>query len=178
MEEVGRENFGELYDAYSQKIYRYIYYRTQHKQTTEDLTSSVFLKALEHIGRYDPTKGSFSSWLYRIAHNAVIDHYRTETHTEDIETIFDLADDTNIERDADVSRNLARVREYLNKLNPEQRNIVIMRVWDELSYKEIADITGKSEESSRMVFSRTVRKLVQDLGSLALLYMLTLFRSN
>ena len=43
MEEVGRENFGELYDAYSQKIYRYIYYRTQHTQTAEDLTSSVFV---------------------------------------------------------------------------------------------------------------------------------------
>ncbi|MEK9181005.1 MAG: sigma factor [Patescibacteria group bacterium] len=63
------ENFGQLYDQYIDKIYRFIYYRTRHKETAEDLTAQTFQKALEGVCGYNAGRGRFSSWLYQIARN-------------------------------------------------------------------------------------------------------------
>jgi RNA polymerase sigma factor (sigma-70 family) len=153
--------FGELYDLYVEKIYNFIYYRTLHKETAEDLTSLVFTKVLENIDSFNAEKGRFSTWLYQIARNTVIDHYRAFKPSEDIENAFDLASNSNVERDADVRLSLEKVEKYLKELPKEAREIIIMRVWDGLSYKEISAITGKSEASLKMLFSRSVTKLQQ-----------------
>ena len=71
------EDFGRLYDLYIKKIYNFIYYKTHHQETAEDLVSIVFTKALKKINTFD-NSGTFSAWLYRIARNTVIDHYRTK----------------------------------------------------------------------------------------------------
>lgn len=164
-------NFSSLYDLYNDKLYRFIYFRTHHKQTAEDLTSTVFMKALEHIGSYKPRKGQFSSWLYQIARNAIIDHYRTFKPSEDIENAWDLGSNVNIERDTDLKMNLEKVQSYLEGLSAQQRDIVIMRVWDGLSHKEIAEVLGITEANSKMIFSRTLGKLQKEV-SIALITLL------
>ena len=68
--------FARLYDVYVERIYRYAYYRVSDDQAAQDITSEVFLKAWEKLGTYQPGSHPFIAWLYRIAHNAVIDHYR------------------------------------------------------------------------------------------------------
>lgn len=153
------EYFGNLYDSYVRKIYDFIYYRTHHKQTAEDLTSLVFTKALENFSRYDDKKGGFSAWLYRIAKNTVIDHYRTNKPTNSLEDAWDAPAASDVLRDADTALKLEQVKKYLNKLEPLQRDIVLMRVWDGLSHKEIAEILGISEASAKMTFSRTLARL-------------------
>ncbi len=158
--------FAQVYDAYIQKIYNFIYYRTIHKETAEDLTSTTFMKALEKIGSFDAGKGSFSSWLYSIARNTLIDHYRTDRKTKSIENFWDLKSKDDVEHDVGVYRQLEDVEQYLAELKPQQRSIVIMRVWDGLSYAEIAEITGASEASCKMNFSRTIRQLRNALGGL------------
>jgi RNA polymerase sigma factor (sigma-70 family) len=75
------------------------------------------------------------------------------------EDIWDLSDKEDIERDADVSLRLEGVKEYLGRLKTEQREIVVLRVWEGMSYKEIAEATGRSEDSCKMMFSRTIRRL-------------------
>lgn len=162
------EEFGKLYDKYIKKIYDFIYYKTQHKETAEDLTSIVFTKALEGIGRFDKN-GKFSSWVYRIARNTVIDHYRTKKSDANIDDIWDLAVDdpaarrysgaSNVEVDLDAREKLEEIRRNLKKLKSEQRDIVIMRVWQEMSYAKIAEVVGKSEASCKMTFSRTIQQL-------------------
>src|SRR5690606_23089497 len=117
-----------------------IYFRVHHTETAEDLTSSVFVKALENIGQFNPSKGSFSAWVYQIARNAIIDHVRKFKPTQDIETAWDLSDGTNIPKDFDAKEQLATVQAYLKELDPHLRDIIIMRVWDGLSHKEIAEI--------------------------------------
>lgn len=154
------DSFGALYDLYADKIYKYIYYRTNHKETAEDITSLSFIKALENLASFRPEKGSFSSWLYRIAHNSVIDYYRGEKPSAVLlDETLPLADGKDIESDIDKDYLAGEAKKYLDSLSQTQREIVIMRVWDELSYKEIAEIIGKSEENCKVIFSRAIASL-------------------
>lgn len=164
------DQFALLYDEYINKIYRFIFFKTHHKETAEDLASTVFIKALENIKKYDSAKASFSVWLYSIARNTVIDHYRTGKDTVDIDGLLDLSsDELNIADKIDIDAKISEVREYLKKLTPEQREIVVLRVWEGLSYKEISAILGKSENSSKVMFSRVMSELRKEFGSIAVL---------
>lgn len=153
------ENFGELYDFYAEKIYRFIYFRLHHKETSQDLTSQTFFKALEKISTYEAAKGQFSSWLYRIAQNTLIDYFRVQKNDYNIDDIWDLKSNYDLDYDTQIKEKIQNVKEYLKDLSEEQRQIIIMRVWDGLSHKEISQIIGKSENNCKMIFSRAMAKL-------------------
>jgi RNA polymerase sigma-70 factor (ECF subfamily) len=170
--------FGILYDRYIEKIYRFIYYKTFVKETAEDLTSDVFHKAFQKISSFDAEKGTFSAWIYRIARNAVIDHYRTAKKTIDIEDVFDLAEENRNEEEHDALLTLTRVKEYLNTLTPKQRELITLRIWEERPYKEIAEILGGSEDSVKMAFSRAIRDLREKCGPFALLMLVALLAES
>lgn len=171
-----RDAFTAVYDAYIRPIYRFIYYRTHHRQTAEDLTGQTFLKAWRHIRSFDPKKGSVGSWLYRIARNTVTDHYRgSGPLTVDIADVWDISDRQDVARDASVRLELERVGHQLAGLTPEQREIVLLRVWDGLSHREIAELLGKSEASCKMLFSRTLATLRRKLGPSAVAALLLTF---
>ncbi len=169
------ERFAELYLRYSDRIYEYIYYKTMHKETAEDLLSVTFLKALDKIVSFK-TECSFQAWLYAIARNAVIDHYRKVKPEYSLEDAWGVASSGDIAFDADVASLLEEVRKYLSKLKSGHREIVIMRVWQGLSYGEIAEITGKSEAGVKMQFSRTINELRGDLQGLLAIVFLMLMR--
>ena len=152
------EGLSELYDLYVRKIYKFIYYKTLHTQTAEDLTSDVFFKALKNIDTFN-FKHKFSSWLYKIAQNTVIDHFRTYKKTENIEDVWDLADDTDLERNLDNKISFEKVKKHLDNLSAIQRGIIIMRIWHDMSYEEIAEVVGKSEANCRVIFSRSLSDL-------------------
>jgi len=168
------DQFGLLYDNYIKKIYDYLFFRTFHKETAEDLTSLVFTKALENIHQYNKTKGSFSSWLYQIAKNTLIDNTRLKKATENLDMAEHVASKENIEREISSKMELQKVQEYLKTLSEDQRDIVVMRVWDGLSYKEMSEITGKSEAALKMSFSRTVEKMSGEF--IAILILLSLLK--
>lgn len=151
--------FTLLYELYVEKIYRFVYFKTLHRETAEDITSLVFMKALEHIGDYQVAKGSFSSWLYRIAQNTVIDHYRTAKPAIDIDQVWGLAAPHNLIEEVEVKRAVEMVGEYLKLLPPASRDLLIMRLWQGLSYQEMADLTGKSEGALKMAVSRALKQL-------------------
>ncbi|MBA7604560.1 RNA polymerase sigma factor YlaC [subsurface metagenome] len=161
------EEFEKLYDSYFKKIYSFIYYRTGHKETAEDLTSQTFIKALEKIQGFNLGKGTFSAWIYCIARNKVIDHYRTRKSELDISEVWGLGKDPSL--DIETRDRIREVKNYLKKIKKEQREIVLMRVWDGLSYKEIAEITGKSETNCKMIFFRTIGKLKEEIVLLLIL---------
>lgn len=164
-----QEAFGQLYDQYFKKIYSFVYYKVSHKQSAEDLVADTFYKALANFKKFDANRGNFSSWLYKIARNSVIDHYRTTKETQDLENIPDFPE---IDNNLDKKLSLDEVREKLYKLNEIQREIIILRVWHDLSYKEIAEIVGKSEDNCKMIFSRGIKELRLSLVSLAVLFAL------
>jgi RNA polymerase sigma-70 factor (ECF subfamily) len=168
------EAFGLIYDHYIRQIYNFIYYKTLHKETAEDLTSLTFMKALKSIGGFRTGQGTFSAWLYMIARNNVKDHYRTAKNDINMDDIYDLADDTDPLVDADNTVTLEKVRSYLAKLEPEQRELVTMRLWDGLAFKEIADALGLSEANSKMIFYRTMTKLREELALIIFCLLYTL----
>lgn len=166
--------FALLYDEYVQKIYRYVYYRTHHKETAEDLTSLIFMKAFEELQRFDVKKGSFSAWIYRIARNAVIDHYRSTRSSTPLEDVWDaLRDKQDLPRDLDLQAKLKDVEAALASLPAAQREILLLRLWDGYSYKEIADMLGKGEDACKMSASRALKALRETLPLAVFLLFIT-----
>lgn len=157
-QEGDREAFGELYDAYVKRIYATIYYKTHHKETAEDLTSATFFKALDKIGSLDATR-PFGPWLYSIARNTVVDHYRSRRSTISIEDAWDLPDDSDLLKDADLHYQMREVRKHMRSLTSLQREIITLRLWEGLSYREIGEIMNTSENSAKVTFSRAMQKL-------------------
>ncbi|MDO8557074.1 MAG: sigma-70 family RNA polymerase sigma factor [Candidatus Jorgensenbacteria bacterium] len=160
------EAFGELYDRYLPKIYRFVFLKVGRKQDAEDLTHQVFMQAWEHIGNFEFQGFPFGSWLYRIASNAVIDYYRTFKRTFDIEAIPKevLAHDPELESSLDSAFSIELVRSAITKLDHDQQNVVIMRFVNDLSTKEIADILGKSEGAVRVIQHRALKQLKQHIN--------------
>jgi RNA polymerase sigma-70 factor (ECF subfamily) len=170
------DDFEILYDKYFQKIYAFIYYRVGHRETAEDLTGLAFMKAIENINKFKV--GTFSSWLYKIARNNVIDHYRTDKSKlhVDINDAFGLGCLDQGLSTLDNTVVVAQIKEFLESLPTLQRDIILMRVWDELSYKEIAEIVGKSEDSCKMAFSRAIGKVRAEFAVVLLIALVNLIK--
>lgn len=167
-----KEDFGKRYDEHVKKIYEFIYFKTHHKETAEDLTANTFMKALTNLESFDEDKASFKTWLYSIARNTVIDHYRMRKETVDLEDAWDLHTGENIERDTELQMKIESVQKYMEKLKPEQREVVLLRVWGGHSFAEIAEITGKTEAACKMSFKRTMERLRDDFAPFMLLLLL------
>lgn len=162
-----KEKFGLLYEKYINKIYKFIYYRTFSPELTEDLVSQTFFKALRSL---DSFRGeNFSAWLYQIARNNVIDHYRLKKDNISIEDVWNLREEKDWEGDLDTKNKLEEVKKIIKNLDPRQQEIILMRVWEEIPYREIAQILGKSEGSCKMAFSRAIKELKEQMPVLLLL---------
>jgi RNA polymerase sigma-70 factor (ECF subfamily) len=161
-----REAFGRLYDLFSRRIYAYLYYRSLDRESAEDLTGAVFLKALENLDGFRPELGCFSGWIYGIARNALRDHFRERSTAlsrtvslEEAEDIWSLPESAGPEMEAENRDLWERLRPHLASLSPDQREVLILRTWDELPYKEIARMSGKSEDACKMSYSRALASL-------------------
>lgn len=157
------EDFDPLYREYVKPIYVFLYRRTLDRQAAEDLTSVTFMKALEKISQYSASKGNFGAWLYRIARNALTDHYRALRPHEDIESVWDLGSDEDVVSGVENRLAFEKAKAALGKLDASKREIVMMRLWEGLSYQEIAQVTGKTETNCKVIFSRTMDALRKEL---------------
>lgn len=154
------EAFAQLYDECSERIYRYIYFRVTDEQTAEDLTSHVFYKAWENLGRCKSTGAPFIAWLYTIARNAVIDHYRTRKHTVALDEAVSLASDEPAPEDElDLQFKTESLREALGELTSEQRQVVVLKFISGMSTEEIAAHLGKRSGAVRALQMRALQAL-------------------
>lgn len=145
--------FDELLTRYQGKLYNYILFAVRNQELTEDIFQETFVKAIVTIqqGRYT-ADGRFGAWITRIAHNLVIDSFRSERNENtisndecevDLLNNIDLCDD-NVEMQMVNDQTLADVRRLVDALPHNQREVVYMRYYQDLSFKEIAEITGVS----------------------------------
>lgn len=140
------EAFAQLYEAYFDKIYRYLYLRLGEQAEVEDLAQEVFIKALEAIGSYRWRNLPFASWLFRIARNQMIDHLRKGGKVEKMPWDDNIAyvEGPNPALVAEQRLEIEELRDNIEKLSPAQRAVISLRFGGELSLTEVAKALGKS----------------------------------
>ena len=157
-----RPAFGLLYDRYLNEIYRYIAYQVQDTFEAEDLTETTFLKAFEKLstmGDKDEIR-NFRAWLYRIAHNSVIDHRRVKKPLVSLDAIFGQKGESP-EPEAEYEENEERTKlaQAISKLKPDYQQVILCRFINELSHAETAEIMGSNENHVRVLQYRALKKL-------------------
>ncbi|MBP3552578.1 MAG: sigma-70 family RNA polymerase sigma factor [Bacteroidaceae bacterium] len=145
--------FDILLERYKDKVYSYIYFSVRNDELAEDIFQETFVKAIVTLqqGRYTEN-GKFAAWITRIAHNLIIDLFRQEKNENVVsndETEIDLFNDIklsddNIETKLVNEQVLRDVRRLVEFLPDNQREVVYMRFYQDLSFKEISEITGVS----------------------------------
>ncbi len=155
-----QEAFGELYDRHVVRVYRHIYYMVGNAAEAEDLTSQTFLRAWEAIDRYQVRGAPFVSWLLRIAHNLGVSHLRAKRETSQVhEGIID----DKLPRDPEwayaQTAEEEMVRQAILGLREEQRQVILLRFIEDLDYREVADIIGKSVAAIRVIQHRALNSL-------------------
>lgn len=149
--------FGEIYDIWATKVYRFVYVKVKNAHTAEDLTSEVFLKAWEKIHQYKPQKDAkFSTWLYTVARNTIIDYYRanknSEISFEDLPEIADLEGD-------EPYREAGELEQALTKLPAEYEKVLRLRFVEGYPISKVAQLMRKKEDNIRAITSRALKKL-------------------
>ena len=159
------QSFGLLYDHYVKKIYRFIFLKVSSRQEAEDLTHEVFLSAWQKLPNFKIKGFPFSSWLYRIARNRVIDHYRTSKKHIDLDALGDtlekhfLQDSENHFDRIDIDIDIKKIKKAISQLNENQQEIIQMRFIEDLSPKEISQILIRKEGTIRIIQHRAIEKI-------------------
>jgi len=156
-----------LFLEYHPRVYAYVRYRLANVAEAEDLTSDILERALTHLGSYDPLKGAFSTWLFRIAHNAYVNHLRRRQgrgryHVDLAERLGDLAvDDPGPEQAVVRSEETAHLLACLSTLSTRQQEILSLRFAGRLKNREIARVLNMNERTVSVTILRALRKLRQ-----------------
>jgi len=154
------EAFARLYDAYIERVYRYIYFRISDDDATEDILSQVFLKAWENLGRYKTGSSPFIAWLYTIARNLVIDYYRAKKDILPLEEAVALPSDMQSpDEEAQTRFDLQAMRDALQFLTGDQQQVLILKFIAGLPNENIAKIMNKQEGTIRGLQMRALQTL-------------------
>lgn len=153
--------FGELYDLFVERVYRYLYFRTGSHPEAEDLTEQVFLKAWEAIGRYRWQGRPFLAWLYRLAHNAHIDHVRSQKPTTSLNNDDHPVELPSSAAAVELSRALDAdlLARALGELTPDQQQVIVMKFLEGLDNEQIAQNLAKREGAIRALQMRALMSL-------------------
>jgi RNA polymerase sigma-70 factor (ECF subfamily) len=136
----------ELYDRYSLRIYNYVYHRVGNRSLAEDLTSTVFVRMLEAVRTSKAWRSSFSGWLYRIAHNAVVDHFRSGKQDKDLaleDTTLPSSEHPVEAAERSITRD--RVRSAIHQLTEAQGLVITLKFMQGMTNAEVAALMGKNE---------------------------------
>lgn len=160
--------FDELYEHFFPRIYNLIYARVKNSSVADDIVSDVFEKLVEHLGSFDSTKASFTTWLSRIATRTLTDYYRWQSHRQNVEwdDVFsptvdkkEMPDGQLLEKEGKKELLLA-----LGKLSEREQQIIELKFWGDMSNKEIADTLGISAANVGVILFRAMGTMRQLLG--------------
>ena len=158
-----------LFRAYHPRVYAYVRYRVADVAEAEDLTSEIVERALTYLASYDPAKGAFSTWIFRIAHNTYVNHVkrrqRRARHQVDLgERLEDLVTNSpNPEQMVVDKDEKARLLVCMNTLPERQQEILTLRFAGQLTNREIAGVLKMNERTVSVYILRALRKLRQQL---------------
>ena len=161
-----REAFIKAYDDFADDLYRFAYFKLGSEEEAKDLVSVIFLKTWNYI-QTNSLKDSktLRALLYKIARNAIIDHYRdkglsSSISLEDAPQAFEVPDNSQDQEESiDQKADLELIRQKLMLLKDEYREVIIWRFIEDLSMDEIANITGKKKGNIRVLLHRAITAL-------------------
>ena len=158
--ELDKQAIGEIYDQYAAKIYAYLYRRVSHAQTAEDLTGDVFVRFVKAIEDGQTWHTSVRAWLYRVAHNRLVDFYRQQPEEPSLSLDERLIADTE-GPDSALAEALSyrALRSAISELTEGQQEVLALRFAERLQAKEVAAVLNKSVGAVEVQQHRALRRL-------------------
>jgi len=151
---------GELYEEYAPLIYAYLYRRVQDARLAEDLTSEVFMRMLQAVQAQQFWHTSFRAWLYRVAHNLIVDHYRKQPPAPMVELDEQLVADQQDPESAVIEQLSRRgLWSAISRLTPEQQEVLALRFGQQLTAREVSEVVGKSVSAVEALQHRALAAL-------------------
>jgi RNA polymerase sigma-70 factor (ECF subfamily) len=159
------EALSHIYDSYAGKIYSYIYHRTGDSEAAEDLTGDVFVRMIEAIRDDRSWTMSLQGWLYRIAHNLLVDHFRRQSKRDgpELDEQWMAAEQPSTTFEGLFHSN--QLRNAMRLLTEEQQQVIVLKFAEGLSNVEVAEVLGKTEGAIKALQHRglaTLRRAVGD----------------
>jgi len=160
-----RKIFSEVYDQYIEQIYRFVFLKVSSEEIAEDLTSEVFTRAWESMKGGADIKNC-RAFLYQIARNKVIDHYREKGKNQVVSAEFEPIIDPreNLEERAILNSDLEVVKKAITNLKDDYQNVIIWHYLDDLPIPEVSKILDKSEDATRVLLHRALKSLKDELN--------------
>lgn len=157
--------FGELYKIFLDRIYRFVFYLVNDEFLAEDITQNAFVKAWRNLPNFSLNRGTFQSYLFTIARNLVIDGQRKR---KEISLELTLGDNIEARDDSEErmwkNQSMEKVRNALSILDEADRQIIILRYFEEMRFEEIARIIGKRSGAVRVKVHRLLTVLRKELN--------------
>ncbi len=164
--EGDRESFNALYTATVNEVYRYLRSQSGNETVAEDLAANVFLKAWKSAASYRTGSKSYRRWLFAIAKNELVDYWRQARHSIPVDGM-EIADESLGAAFDGPGVDRGRVNRALLALTAEQREVVVLRFFSELSHAEIGKVLGKREGAVRAQLLRALRQMRKVLNNAA-----------
>ncbi|MFQ5946257.1 MAG: sigma-70 family RNA polymerase sigma factor [Anaerolineae bacterium] len=154
------EAVSRLYRRHVESIYRYIHLRVGRQDLAEDLTGDVFVRALEALRTYEYRGVPFSAWLYRIAHDRVVDYYRREARREE-DVLVEEPEDAERGPASTLEAGLARDRlgAALRRLTPDQQMVISLKFGEDMTNAQVAELMDKTEGAVKSLQHRALASL-------------------
>lgn len=159
-----KEAYGEIYKLYQKKIYRFSYYMMQNQELAEDITQNTFIKAWLALPSFSFSKnGTIQAYLFKIARNLSIDYQRKKKEIS-LEVIADvMPSEENLEEIVERREEQEIVSKALKTLDEDEKQIVVLRYFEDMSYEEISKVVGKNEGAIRVQLHRILKKLKEEI---------------
>lgn len=158
-----RKEFSRIYDNYIGKIYRFIFLKVSSEEVAQDLSSETFTKGWEKF-KFESIDNP-SAFLYRIAHNLVIDHYRQKGRTQyvQVDNLPIIDPGQTVEEMVMISSDIDRIKTELADMKDDYQNVIIWHYLDDLSIREVAKLLDRSEAATRVLLSRALDSLKKNI---------------
>ncbi|MCL0056748.1 RNA polymerase sigma factor [Dehalococcoidia bacterium] len=160
-----RKKFSKIFDKYIDKIYRFIFLKVSSQEIAQDLCSETFLRGWKKYRTTNNKIENIQAFLYQIARNLVIDHYRERGRTQIVppESVVIIDQKQNLEQNAMLTSEVNRIKKALANLKDDYQNVIIWHYLDDLSISETAKLLDRTEEATRVLLHRALKTLREQL---------------